>query len=146
MDLHEIIVRDDDASASALATKPSCFEAGGEDRGARLSSGVDDEDDSRDAVTFEPTSEDVEGYSAKNVRRFILDQVPDLTISVTAERLIVLYSESRGGAESVALRRRRRPRRDVLRHATHREFVFGVTSDDNEALMSQFQVTSVRRS
>ena len=25
--------------------------------------------------------------------------------------------------------------------ATHREFVFGVTSDDNEALMSQFQVT-----
>ena len=147
VDLHEIIVRDDDASASALATKLELFRGEAAKRCAELVflPSVDDEDDSRDAVTFEPTSEDVEGYSAKNVRRFILDQVPDLTISVTTETIdsslfgiaatapkVLLFAAADDAAS-----------RDVLHvmSATHREFVFGVTSDDNEALMSQFQVT-----
>ena len=147
VDLHEIIVRDDDASASALATKLELFRGEAAKRCAELVflPSVDDEDDSRDAVTFEPTSKDVEGYSAKNVRRFILDQVPDLTISVTAETIdsslfgiaatapkVLLFAAADDAAS-----------RDVLHvmSATHREFVFGVTSDDNEALTSQFQVT-----
>ena len=147
MDLHEIIVRDHDASASALTTKLELFRGEATNRCAELVflPSVDDEDDSRDAVTFTPTGEGVDGYSAKSVRRFILDHVPDLTISVTAETMdsslfgvaatapkVLLFAAEDDAAS-----------RDVLHvmSATHREFVFGVTSDENEALTSQFQVT-----
>jgi len=147
VDLHEIIVRDDDASASALTTRLELFRGEAANRCAELVflPSVDDEDDSRDAVTFTPTGEGVDGYSAKSVRRFILDHVPDLTISVTAETMdsslfgvaatapkVLLFAAEDDAAS-----------RDVLHvmSATHREFVFGVTSDENEALTSQFQVT-----
>ena len=144
--LREFIVHDDDDEATALVKKVGAFKDDS-DRCVEIvmfPKAEDDDDDAREPVIFTPSNGD--SFTRMDLEEFIRENLQDNSIFVTANTM----DKSLFGIASTAPRvimfmeETDQQSRDIVHvaSAVHKDFIFGVITEDDEALMEQFQITS----
>lgn len=144
--MHEVIVpeNDSDDASKSLIEKFGIFSKAPDACVELLLFPMSDEEEDREALAYSPESYDIEGYAEEKIASFFDESIPDLTIPVTAKNMdqslfglastaprVLLFAEENDVTSRAVLR---------AMAAVNADFIFGVTSDMSEELMSQFQV------